>query len=96
MSAEILEAFMLISFGAAWPASICKSVKSRTARGKSLIFMLIIIFGYLCGIGAKLSMDQLNYLLFFYCLNLVMVATDVGFYFRNRRFDQAAANGQSS
>ena len=35
----LLESAMLVAFGAAWPANIIKSLKSRTAKGKSLAFL---------------------------------------------------------
>ncbi|MDR3164685.1 MAG: hypothetical protein LBU13_03825 [Synergistaceae bacterium] len=47
---KTLETVMLLCFGAAWPASILKSWRSRTARGKSLFFLLIILTGYAAGI----------------------------------------------
>ena len=34
---SILEAAMVICFGASWPLSLYKSITSRTARGKSLL-----------------------------------------------------------
>lgn len=90
MLSELLEVAMVVSFGAAWPASIIKSYRSRTSRGKSLQFMLIILFGYLCGVGSKFATGQVNYVVFFYILNFVMVSVDVGFFFRNRRLDALA------
>lgn len=32
--AELLEAMMVLSFGISWPASIIKSYRARTAKGK--------------------------------------------------------------
>ena len=94
---EILEIIMIVSFGFSWPMNVIKSYKSRTAKGKSLWFMLLIAFGYVAGICAKLvnesymaSIDQKWYVLFFYVLNLLMVSADVLLYFRNRRFDKAS------
>ena len=43
MIAEILEAVMVICFGISWPLSIIKSVKSKSTKGKSLIFMIFIV-----------------------------------------------------
>ena len=40
--AEILEIFMIVSFGASWPLNVVKSYKARTAKGKSLGFLLFI------------------------------------------------------
>ena len=40
---SIFEAVMLLCFAAAWPAAIHKSWVSRTARGKSLAFLIIVL-----------------------------------------------------
>ena len=85
---SILESAMLVAFGAAWPVNILSSLRSRTAKGKSLHFLFIIIAGYLCGIAAKLTAGAINYVLFFYILNIIMVSMDVGLYFRNRKLDR--------
>ena len=34
--AQVFEMIMLICFGLSWPFNITKSVRSRTAKGKSL------------------------------------------------------------
>ena len=91
MVTEFLEAAMLLAFGAAWPASILKSYRSRTAKGKSLFFLCIVEFGYLCGIASKFASDrEVSFVVAFYFLNLAAVAIDIGFYFRNRRLDALA------
>lgn len=92
---EILEVIMLICFGLSWPINAIKAYKARTAKGKSLWFLLLIISGYIAGITAKLineaymaSFDTKWYVLCFYILNMIMVCTDLGIYFRNRKFDK--------
>ena len=92
---ELLEVIMIVSFGASWPMNVIKSYKARTAKGKSLWFLLLIIFGYIAGIISKLineaymaSIATKWYVLFFYILNLVMVSTDLALYIRNYRLDQ--------
>ena len=87
MLAELLEMAMVIAFGAAWPASILKSYRSRTAKGKSIAFLLIVAVGYLCGIGSKFAANSVSYVVVFYILNLLAVSTDILLYFRNRRLD---------
>ena len=93
---EILEIVMIVSFGASWPLNVMKSWKARTTKGKSLPFLLLIFFGYIAGIASKLvneaymaSFSEKWYVLFFYCLNLVMVGADLIIYFRNTRLDKA-------
>ena len=48
---KLLETVMLICFGAAWPFSITKSWRARTAKGKSIGFLLVILTGYVAGIA---------------------------------------------
>lgn len=92
--AEILEVIMIICFGASWPFNVVKSYKARTAKGKSPVFLCLIIFGYIAGITAKFlneaymsAISEKWYVLFFYFLNLLMVSADLVIYFRNRQLD---------
>jgi hypothetical protein len=87
--AKILELAMLVCFGAAWPASILKSWKSRTAKGKSLFFLIIIITGYLSGLSKVYLLDGFkSYLLIAYSFNAIMVSIDLALYFRNSSLDR--------
>ena len=93
--AEILEIIMILSFGASWPMNVIKSYKARTAKGKSLAFMLLIFFGYIAGIASKFvnetymaNFSSKWYVLFFYFLNIFMVGIDIILYFRNKRLDK--------
>ena len=86
---------MIVSCGASWPMNVMKSYKARTAKGKSVAFLCLILFGYVAGITSKLvneaymaSFAQKWYVLFFYVLNFIMVAADVVMYVRNRRLDK--------
>ncbi len=87
---ELFEAFMIISFGISWPLAIMKSLKSRTAKGKSILFIIFILFGYACGISSKLLSGKITYVFAFYLLNFVMVAIDAALYVRNSRLDKKA------
>lgn len=86
--AELFEVLMVVSFGLSWPLSILKSYRAKTTKGKSLFFLFMILAGYAFGITSKFLAGKITYVLFFYCLNFVMVATDIGLYFRNRQWDQ--------
>lgn len=88
--AEIFEAVMVICFGLSWPLSVLKSWKSRTAKGKSLMFEVFIWIGYLCGIVGKIVTGNITYVFLFYILNILMVSTDMILYFRNRVLDKKA------
>lgn len=84
----IFEALMVICFGLSWPLSVSKSLKSRTAKGKSLFFEVFILIGYLFGILGKIIADNITYVFIFYVINTLMVSFDLCLYFRNRRLDR--------
>lgn len=93
----ILEVVMLVCFGASWPFNVVKSYKTRSAKGKSVFFLYLIIVGYFAGIISKFINESYIsnfannwYVLFFYVLNLIMVSFDLVLYYRNRRLDKRA------
>ena len=86
---ELMEVCMIVAFGCSWPMNVIKSWKVRTAKGKSLPFLLLILGGYVCGITGKLlSPGYKWYVLFFYILNFIMVSADLVLYIRNYRLDK--------
>ncbi|MDR1465983.1 MAG: hypothetical protein LBJ11_11890 [Oscillospiraceae bacterium] len=88
---QALEAAMVLCFGLSWPMSLLKSWRGRTAKGKSLPFLLAIDLGYVAGIAAKLLAGSVSYVLVFYMVNFLMVSADVALYFRNRTLDRQVA-----
>ncbi len=91
--AQILETMMLICFGLSWPISVVKNVKSGTARGMSLPFILMITCGYVAGITAKLLSHNVNYVLIAYVFNLLAVGINIAVYFRNLHLDKRRESG---
>ncbi len=96
--AEILEIIMIVSFGASWPFNVIKSYKARSTKGKSLAFLLIVIFGYIAGIASKFineaymaSFAEKWYVLVFYFLNIIMVTADLVMYIRNKKIEKNEA-----
>jgi hypothetical protein len=85
---EFFEMLMMLSFGFAWPTSIIKSLKTRSAKGKSIVFMTVIWSGYLFGIIAKFAASSLTYVLVFYIINICMVSIDIILFFINKRRDR--------
>lgn len=86
---ELLEAGMVVCFGVAWPISIRKSVKSKTSRGKSLAFLIIVIVGYLLGITRKVLTGSYQISFYAYCLNILMVSADAVIWFYNyQKYDK--------
>ena len=79
----IFEVLMLLCFAAAWPFSIVKQWRTRSSKGKSILFSYIIMVGYLFGIANKVVNDDINYVLAFYILDLCLVLIDTAIYYRN-------------
>jgi hypothetical protein len=90
IAASILETLMIVCFGLSWPLSIMRSYKSRSTKGKSLLFMCFIVFGYFCGVASKMITHTYNLAFWFYFPNIVMVSTDICLYFRNRKIEKDA------
>ena len=81
---QIFEFIMLICFGMSWPISVYKSITSKSTQGKSLVFIIAIIVGYVCGICGKILSSQINYVLGLYIFNLTVVSFDLVLYFINK------------
>ncbi len=79
----IYEIIMLVCFGAAWPLSIYRSWVTGSTRGKSLFFLIVILIGYLAGIGHKL-LENYDRVIFLYILNCIMVSIDIAVFLLNR------------
>ena len=81
---SIFEVIMLLCFGLAWPFSIHKSYKTKTSEGKSLIFFIVIIIGYISGIINKI-LYRYDHVVFLYGLNATMVFVDAMLYLRYKK-----------
>lgn len=81
---SIFEIAMLICFGFAWPTSIYKSLKSKSIEGKSVIFLYIILIGYMMGMAHKVFYN-LDFVIILYGINFIMVLTDLLIYYNNKR-----------
>jgi hypothetical protein len=88
--AQLFEIVMLVCFGVSWPFNIAKSLKARTAKGKSLQFEICVVVGYLFGVAGKFLGGNVTYVLAFYALDIIMVSTDIVLTCRNRRLDKLA------
>jgi len=75
-SMSFFEAGMLICFGASWPFAVRKTFRTKSVKGKSKLFLSLIILGYVFGIIHKVlfSMDIVVWL---YVINLLLVGADL-------------------
>lgn len=81
---SIFEVLMIVCFGFAWPINVYNSAKTKSTKGKNLLFMSIIVLAYVFGIVHKLIYAN-DPAIYIYLFNLIMVLLDVGLYFINRR-----------
>lgn len=88
--AQVCEMIMLVCFGISWPFNIIKSLRARTAKGKSLLFEVFILVGYACGLAGKFISGNVTYVVVFYILDMLMVAVDYALTIRNHRLDLLA------
>ena len=104
--AEILEIAMLVCFGCSWPISVYKSIKIRTSVGKSAVFNILLIIGYVAGIISKFlkmepfmlanEKDSLKkgifiFALIMYFVNLAMITANLVLYYMNKNLDNKKA-----
>ena len=86
--AELCVAVMLACFGASWPINLYKSIKTKSTKGKSLIFLILIDAGYVVGIAGKLIDWKTSWtsILAFcvYIFNFIFVTADFVMYFINK------------
>ncbi len=86
MGFSVLEALMLLCFGVSWPFAIARSWRARSAKGKSLVFLILINLAYISGILHK-ALVSFDIVIGLYILNFLMVSADIVLYIRNSRFD---------
>jgi hypothetical protein len=98
-----LEAAMLGAFSISWYCSIWKMLRTRQAAGKSLGFVLLICFGYVCGIASKIALYRetgvMSELILLYIWNLLVTGFDaylVVRFSRPRQLDAVAATQRGS
>jgi hypothetical protein len=80
----LFEFLMLCCFGFSWPFSIVKSIRSKSTKGKSLMFMLLILLGYVFGIIHKV-LYNFNWVIWAYVALMSLVCVDLVLYLLNRR-----------
>jgi len=88
---QFFEMCMIVCFGLSWPFAVLKSYRSRTAKGKSILFSSLVWVGYVLGVTGKIVTGNITYVFIFYLINLAMITIDIMLYFRNRKLDKLRA-----
>ena len=81
---SFFEIGMLVCFGASWPLSICKLVRSKTSAGKSFWFLWLVFLGYVLGTCHKIFY-HLDPVIALYVFNGLCVFIDILLSYRYRR-----------
>lgn len=88
MEFSIFEAAMLVCFGVSWPVSIARSIRARSAKGKSLLFLVLLLLAYISGILHK-SLVSFDIVIALYILNTIMILIEISLFIRNTKIDKA-------
>ena len=96
MIAKVLEATMIILFGISWPFNLAKSIRSKSTKGKSLLFLCLIDVGYIAGITSKIVSTTFDWstdwwIFVVYVINFTLVSLDLIVYFINKNREKKTA-----
>ena len=73
---SIFEITMLVCFGASWPFAVYRTYRAKCSRAKSILFLTLVLTGYLAGSLHKLLNDY-DYVTYLYMFNGLLVLTDL-------------------
>ena len=72
-----------------------RTYRAKRVDGKSPMFSIIVIVGYVCGIAAHLVEGTKLWLVPVYLLDILLVSTDLALYFHYRGKAELTKNGQT-
>ncbi len=78
---SLYEILMLICFGISWPVAVIKTYKSKSVKGKSFLFLFLILLGYVFGIIHKVIYN-FDYVIWLYVANGLLVLADMALWFK--------------
>lgn len=77
---SVLEAGMMLCFGASWPFQVVKTFKTKEVKGKSIQFLWLVEIGYVLGMLHHILYAPDN-VIYLYLLNFVLVGMDMTMYY---------------
>jgi hypothetical protein len=93
----LLEAAMLICFGAAWPLANLRMIRSRRAEGRGILPTSLVLAGYNAGIAAKILCawcgGALAPIVWLYLLNAASVGLNLWLQFHFGRHESSRGPG---
>ncbi len=75
------EILMLVCFGISWPVAVIKTYKSKSVKGKSILFLFLILLGYVFGTVHKVIYN-FDYVIWLYIANGLLVLADITLWFK--------------
>ena len=86
---DVWVGLMLICFGISWPSAIIKTLRVKDPKGKSFVFLSLVVLGYVFGtVGKIVNGNYLtDWVFYVYLIDLGMVSTDLilSAYYRIRK-----------
>ena len=82
---SVFEVLMLLCFAISWPISIVKALRTKIVIGKSPVFMMLIIVGYVFGIIHKILYNN-DLVTWLWVFNTLLVSFDLILYFYYHRY----------
>lgn len=89
MFENVFEVIMLLCFGVAWPFSIRKAYITKSNGSMSLMFLLVVIAGYIAGMINNV-INGIDYVICFYIVNTVMILVNTYLFIQNAKNDKIA------
>jgi len=83
---SFFEILMLVCFGASWPFAVAKTYKTKNVKGKSSLFLALVIMGYIFGIIHKI-LYSFDFVIILYVFNGLMVLLDLILYFKYKKLE---------
>ena len=97
MNFSIFEVIMLVCFGTSWPFATIKTIRAKNPAGKSYLFAILILVGYISGCLHKLFYHW-DWVFYLYLALFFLVATDTALclHYAHRLKTSQADNGKKA
>lgn len=99
---DLFQTVIILCVAVAWPLSISKACKSRTAKGKSVLFDVFLLIGCLFSVLRSFveieAFETGGFVFYFgiliYSICCIEIIIDIVLYCRNKKFDKRRENGE--
>ncbi len=93
MDISIFELLFFVFIACAWPTSMIRMIRNKSTKGKSVVFSVLLLIGYVFGIGHKFLYD-FDWVVVIYFFNALLILSDIVIYFVIRtRYEKELPDG---